>query len=43
MAVYGVGSTPMARAVRIYLDSGWPGDNYEPTCSMRDRLILERI
>jgi predicted alpha/beta superfamily hydrolase len=25
--------------IRIYLDSGWPGDNYEATRSMRDRLI----
>jgi predicted alpha/beta superfamily hydrolase len=27
------------RKIRIYLDSGWPADNYEPTRSMRDRLI----
>ena len=27
------------RNLRIYLDSGWPADNYEPTRSMRDRLI----
>jgi len=27
------------RKIRIYLDSGWPGDNYEPTRSMRDRLL----
>jgi len=27
------------RQLRIYLDSGWPADNYEPTRSMRDRLI----
>ena len=27
------------RKLRIYLDSGWPGDNYEATRSMRDRLI----
>src|SRR6266498_1227202 len=27
------------RKIRIYLDSGWPGDNYEATRSMRDRLI----
>src|SRR5260370_38516186 len=27
------------RDIRIYLDSGWPGDNYEATRSMRDRLI----
>lgn len=26
---------------RIYLDSGWPGDNYEVTVTMRD-LLLER-
>jgi enterochelin esterase-like enzyme len=26
------------RAVRFYLDSGWPDDNYEPTLSMRDLL-----
>ena len=27
------------RKIKIYLDSGWPGDNYEATRSMRDRLI----
>lgn len=27
------------RPVRFYLDSGWPGDNYEVTCSMRDLLL----
>lgn len=27
------------RPLQIYLDSGWPGDNYEATRSMRDRLI----
>jgi len=27
------------RKLRIYLDSVWPADNYEPTRSMRDRLI----
>ena len=27
------------KKTRIYLDSGWPGDNYEATRSMRDRLI----
>src|SRR5947208_2287024 len=32
-------STESKRKLRIYLDSGWPGDNYEPTRSMRDRLI----
>jgi enterochelin esterase-like enzyme len=26
------------RPVRFYLDSGWPGDNYEVTRGMRDRL-----
>jgi predicted alpha/beta superfamily hydrolase len=25
--------------IKIYLDSGWPGDNYEPTRAMRDQLI----
>jgi predicted alpha/beta superfamily hydrolase len=30
------------RKIRIYLDSGWPGDNYEATRSMRDRLIWKR-
>jgi len=25
--------------LRIYLDSGWPGDNYEVTLHMRDRLV----
>jgi predicted alpha/beta superfamily hydrolase len=25
--------------VRIYLDSGWPGDNYEVTVAMRDLLL----
>jgi predicted alpha/beta superfamily hydrolase len=32
-------SSEPKRALRIYLDSGWPGDNYEATRSMRDRLI----
>src|SRR6266498_3211251 len=27
------------RKIQIYLDSGWPGDNYEATRSIRDRLI----
>jgi predicted alpha/beta superfamily hydrolase len=27
------------RPIKIYLDSGWPADNYEPTRAMRDRLI----
>jgi enterochelin esterase-like enzyme len=27
------------RSVRFYLDSGWPGDNYEVTRGMRDRLM----
>lgn len=27
------------RAIRIYLDSGWPGDNYEVTLSMSMALI----
>jgi len=27
------------RELKIYLDSGWPRDNYEATRSMRDRLI----
>lgn len=27
------------RNVRIYLDSGWSRDNYEPTRCMRDRLL----
>jgi predicted alpha/beta superfamily hydrolase len=27
------------RSIKIYLDSGWPADNYEPTRAMRDRLI----
>jgi predicted alpha/beta superfamily hydrolase len=31
--------TEAKRDIRIYLDSGWPGDNYEATRSMRDRLI----
>jgi predicted alpha/beta superfamily hydrolase len=31
--------TERKRDIRIYLDSGWPGDNYEATRSMRDRLI----
>src|SRR3989440_5778673 len=30
------------RKLQIYLDSGWPADNYEPTRSMRDRLIWKR-
>ena len=32
-------STERKRKIKIYLDSGWPGDNYEATRSMRDRLI----
>ena len=32
-------SSEPKRKLRIYLDSGWPGDNYEATRSMRDRLI----
>jgi predicted alpha/beta superfamily hydrolase len=31
--------TEKKRNISIYLDSGWPGDNYEATRSMRDRLI----
>ena len=27
------------RQIKIYLDSGWPEDNYELTRCMRDRLI----
>jgi len=27
------------REIRIYLDSGWPGDNYEITRGMRDLLL----
>lgn len=29
------------RPIRVYLDSGWPGDNYEVTLNMRN-LLLER-
>ena len=32
-------SSERKRKIRIYLDSGWPGDNYEATRSMRDRLM----
>ena len=32
-------ATESKRNLRIYVDSGWPGDNYEATRSMRDRLI----
>src|SRR5262249_13006017 len=32
-------STESKRKLRIYLDSGWPGDNYEATRGMRDRLM----
>jgi predicted alpha/beta superfamily hydrolase len=32
-------ATEAKRNIRIYLDSGWPHDNYEPTRAMRDRLI----
>jgi len=28
-----------ARNLRLYLDSGWPGDNYEVNRSMRDLLV----
>jgi predicted alpha/beta superfamily hydrolase len=31
-------STEPKRDIKIYLDSGWPRDNYEPTRAMRDRL-----
>jgi len=27
------------RNIKIYLDSGWPRDNYEPTRAVRDRLL----
>jgi predicted alpha/beta superfamily hydrolase len=27
------------RSIRIYLDSGWPRDNYEPTRAMRNLLL----
>ena len=30
------------RDLKIYLDSGWPRDNYEATRSMRDRLIWKK-
>lgn len=29
------------RALKLYLDTGWPGDNYEATLTMRD-LLIER-
>lgn len=29
----------MRRPIRIYLDSGWPNDNYEATRDMRERLV----
>ena len=32
-------SNEAKRNIKIYLDSGWPADNYEPTRAMRDRLI----
>ncbi|MHB2021326.1 MAG: alpha/beta hydrolase [Candidatus Xenobia bacterium] len=28
-----------ARPIKIYIDSGWPGDNFEVTRSMRDLLL----
>jgi len=31
--------TEPKRAIRIYLDSGWPRDNYEVTRAMRDLLV----
>ena len=31
--------TEPKRHVKFYLDSGWPGDNYEVTRSMRDLLV----
>jgi predicted alpha/beta superfamily hydrolase len=33
-----IGSEPK-RPIRIYLDSGWPRDNYEVTRAMRDLLV----
>lgn len=35
-------ATEPKRDFKIYLDSGWPRDNYEATRSMRDRLIWKR-
>jgi predicted alpha/beta superfamily hydrolase len=32
-------ATESKRDIKIYLDSGWPHDNYEATRGMRDRLI----
>ena len=32
-------ATEPKRPLKIYLESGWPRDNYEPTRSMRDRLL----
>jgi predicted alpha/beta superfamily hydrolase len=32
-------ATESKRNLRIYLDSGWPRDNYEPTRAVRDRLL----
>ena len=32
-------SSERKRKILIYLESGWPGNNYEATRSMRDRLI----
>lgn len=31
--------TEPRRDIRIYLDSGWPGDNYEATRAMREALV----
>ncbi len=32
-------ATEPKRNIMIYLDSGWPRDNYEPTRAVRDRLL----
>ena len=32
-------ATEPKRNITIYLDSGWPRDNYEPTRAVRDRLL----
>jgi predicted alpha/beta superfamily hydrolase len=32
-------ATEPRKNIRVYLDSGWPRDNYEPTLAMRDLLL----
>ncbi|HEV7516381.1 MAG TPA: hypothetical protein VGR07_08785, partial [Thermoanaerobaculia bacterium] len=32
-------ATEAKREIKLYLDSGWPGDNFEATYAMRNHLL----